>query len=161
MDCNSLCVLIPTSVLALLVVWLFLKKLLPKPKVDDFKNKFVLITGCDSGFGKMTAIRLDKMGFRVIATCLTLKGVENLIEEAGSDRLIAMVMDVTNSEQIKDVYAEIKHLVAEKGTADLNIRVFHIIILFIDPLYICKLKISRLKTRTACCKTQLSFKDYT
>ena len=40
----------------------------------DIKGKFVLITGCDSGFGRETAIRLDKMGVCVLATCLTKQG---------------------------------------------------------------------------------------
>ena len=44
----------------------------------DIKGKFVLITGCDSGFGRETAIRLDKMGVGVLATCLTKQGEENL-----------------------------------------------------------------------------------
>lgn len=115
MDNNSLLLIVPTSILALLVLWYFLKLLLPKPKVSDFKNKFVLITGCDTGFGNMSAIRLDEMGFRVIATCLTKEGVD-LLQTSCSDRLVGMVMDVTNSTQIRDVYTKVKSLVAEKGS---------------------------------------------
>ena len=71
------------------------------------KGKFVLITGCDTGFGRATAIKLDKMGACVLATCLTKEGEQSLKAEA-SDKLRTFQMDVTNSKQIKEVYEEIK-----------------------------------------------------
>ena len=114
MNCVQFFALIPTFVLTLLAAWYFLKWLLPKPLVSDFKNKFVLITGCDSGFGRMSAIRLDQMGFRVIGTCLTKEGKENL-ESSCSNRLVGVLMDVTNSKQIHDAFARVKDLVGEKG----------------------------------------------
>ena len=73
----------------------------------DMKGKFVLITGCDTGFGRATAIKLDKMGACVLATCLTKEGEQSLKSEA-SDKLKTFQMDVTNSKQIKEVYEEIK-----------------------------------------------------
>ena len=73
----------------------------------EIKGKFVLITGCDTGFGRATAIKLDKMGASVLATCLTKEGEQSLKSEA-SDKLKTFQMDVTNSKQIKDVYEEIK-----------------------------------------------------
>ncbi|KAL9950577.1 hypothetical protein ACROYT_G043093 [Oculina patagonica] len=82
------------------------KRLIPRSKVD-IKEKFVLITGCDSGFGRETAIRLDKMGVRVLATCLTKEGEQSL-RSVTSDKLKTFQMDVTNSQQIKDVYEEVK-----------------------------------------------------
>lgn len=83
-----------------------LKRLIPRSKID-IKENFVLITGCDSGFGRETAIRLDKMGVRVLATCLTEEGEQSL-RSATSDKLKTFRMDVTNSQQIKDVYEEVK-----------------------------------------------------
>lgn len=83
-----------------------LKRLIPRSKVD-IKEKFVLITGCDTGFGRETAIRLDKMGVRVLATCLTKDGEQSL-RSATSDKLTTFRMDVTNSQQIKSVYEEVK-----------------------------------------------------
>jgi hypothetical protein len=35
------------------------------------KGKVVVITGCDTGFGRMLAERLHRAGFTVIAACLT------------------------------------------------------------------------------------------
>ena len=82
------------------------RRLITRSKVN-VKEKFVLITGCDSGFGRETAIRLDEMGVRVLATCLTKEGEQSL-RSVASDKLKTFQMDVTNSQQIKDVYEEVK-----------------------------------------------------
>ena len=91
--------------IALLTIYL-LTCLFPKPKID-VQGKFVLITGCDSGFGRATAIQLDKMGACVLATCLTKEGEQSL-KSAASGKLKTFQLDVTNSQQIKDVYKVIR-----------------------------------------------------
>ena len=92
-----------------------LSKLLPRGKVEGLHKRYVLITGCDSGFGKETAIRLDEMGFRVFATCLTEKGAKSL-KSSCSQRLMAFQMDVTKSSDIKHAYATVqKHLPDGRG----------------------------------------------
>ena len=73
----------------------------------DLDKKYVLITGCDSGFGQETAIRLDKMGVRVLATCLTKEGEQSL-KSMTSDRLKTFQLDVTNSQQIQVLYEQVK-----------------------------------------------------
>ena len=87
-----------------------LKQFIPRSKVD-IKEKFVLITGCDSGFGRETAIRLDVMGVRVLATCLTKEGEQSL-RSVTSDKLKTFRVDMTNSQQIKDVYEEVKRQIS-------------------------------------------------
>ncbi|XP_073241465.1 retinol dehydrogenase 7-like [Porites lutea] len=94
-----------TLVLTTVIVF----RLFSKRQVNDFGNKFVVITGCDTGFGHETAIRLDKMGVHVLATCLTKEGEQNLKSET-SDRLKTFQMDVTNSQQIKDIYEKVKEI---------------------------------------------------
>jgi NAD(P)-dependent dehydrogenase (short-subunit alcohol dehydrogenase family) len=42
------------------------------------KAKAVLITGCDSGFGKALALRCVAKGFTTYAACLTQKGCDEL-----------------------------------------------------------------------------------
>jgi NADPH:quinone reductase-like Zn-dependent oxidoreductase len=106
----SLAVLIFITIPALLAIWLLFKSFLPRPKVHDFNKKYVLITGCDTGFGRTTAILLDQLGFHVIAACLAQKGKES-IQEVCSDRLIGVLMDVTDSKQIQDVYEEVKRII--------------------------------------------------
>ncbi|EDO28027.1 predicted protein, partial [Nematostella vectensis] len=74
-------------------------------RVGNYNNKYVLITGCDTGFGRDTAIRLNQMGFNVFGACLTDKGMKSL-KEACSGRLVAFLMDVTKHEQIEAAYAK-------------------------------------------------------
>ena len=98
----SLLLLIAIALLSIYLV----ARLLPRPKID-IKGKYVLITGCDTGFGRATAIELDSMGAYVLATCLTNEGEQSL-KSVTSDKLKTFQMDVTNSKHIKDVYEEIK-----------------------------------------------------
>jgi len=91
--------------IGLLLVYLVMR-FTPRSKVD-VKDKYVFITGCDSGFGRATAIRLDKMGACVLATCLTQEGEQSL-KSVTSNKLKTFQMDVTKSQQIKEVYAEVQ-----------------------------------------------------
>ena len=102
--------LIPVFVgcLAVYLAW----RLIPRSNVE-IKDKYVLITGCDSGFGRKTAIRLDEMGVHVIATCLTKEGEQNL-KSVTSDRLKTFQMDVTNSQHIRDVFDEVERRIPDE-----------------------------------------------
>ena len=51
----------------------------------DYHQKHVLITGCDSGFGKAAATKLDSKGLNVIAACYTEPG-ETLLKKQCSSR---------------------------------------------------------------------------
>ena len=64
------------------------------------KRDYLLVTGCDTGFGNLFAQRLDKKGFHVFASCLTEDG-KTLLEKNCSDRLTAFIMDVTNSDSVQ------------------------------------------------------------
>jgi uncharacterized protein YfaT (DUF1175 family) len=52
--------------------------------------------------GQAVAIKLDAMGFKVFAGCITTKGVESL-EREGSERLDAFLFDVTKKEHVQQV----------------------------------------------------------
>lgn len=43
----------------------------------------VVITGCDTGFGRKLAVRLAGRGLRVYAACLTDKAIQELKLEVG------------------------------------------------------------------------------
>ena len=94
--------------ITLIVLWLSLK-LFAKRKVQNLDTKYVFITGCDSGFGRETAIRLDKMGVHVLAACLTKQGSQDL-KSMSSGKLKTFQMDITDSQQIKDVFRQVKNL---------------------------------------------------
>ncbi|XP_073470650.1 17-beta-hydroxysteroid dehydrogenase type 6-like [Aquarana catesbeiana] len=52
--------------------------------LENLTDKYVFITGCDSGFGNLLAKQLDKRGMKVLASCLTETGAENLKTETSS-----------------------------------------------------------------------------
>jgi hypothetical protein len=56
MWCTLLCVIITFVALKLL------EKLSRWAWIGDWFTKYVLITGCDTGFGRLTAVALDKQG---------------------------------------------------------------------------------------------------
>uniref|UniRef100_A0A8D2DWX5 Hydroxysteroid 17-beta dehydrogenase 2 n=1 Tax=Sciurus vulgaris TaxID=55149 RepID=A0A8D2DWX5_SCIVU len=79
-------------------------------------GKAVLVTGSDSGFGHGLAKHLDKLGFTVFAGVLDENGsgAEEL-RRSCSKRLSVLQMDVTNQQQIKDVYSKVAEKVQDKG----------------------------------------------
>lgn len=84
------------------------------PRVPDKGSKYVYITGCDSGFGNLLARHLDKQGFRVIASCFTEKGEEDL-KKSCSSNLITTHLDVRSKDSVAKVAAMIKDKVGERG----------------------------------------------
>ena len=77
------------------------------PKVKDIKDRYVLVTGCDSGFGHLLARKLDAMGCHVFASCLTKKGQGDL-DLVTSSRCRSFLMDVTNHESVLEGYQTVK-----------------------------------------------------
>lgn len=65
------------------------------------------MTGCDTGFGQRLALRLDKLGVHVFAGCLTPEGAQEL-QKSTSERLKALVLDVTKDTDISRAVEEIK-----------------------------------------------------
>lgn len=95
----------------ILDLWLTARKLFfGTGKVPNLHSKYVLITGCDTGFGRETAVRLDRMGIHVLATCLTEEGAKAL-KSVTSERLKTFVMNVTDGRQIEDVFDQVKQLI--------------------------------------------------
>ncbi|XP_067420780.1 short-chain dehydrogenase/reductase family 9C member 7-like isoform X3 [Emydura macquarii macquarii] len=67
-------------------------------------GRAVLITGCDSGFGQLLALRLHRLGFTVFAGCLCPggEGARRLQREAAtcSGRLRVLQLDVTRERDV-------------------------------------------------------------
>ncbi|XP_040185013.1 corticosteroid 11-beta-dehydrogenase isozyme 2 [Rana temporaria] len=85
-------------------------------KMLPVAGKAVMITGCDSGFGKAAAQRMDEMGFKVIATVLDVRspGAKDL-QKRCSDRLTIIQMDLTKPEDIKRAQQVTKEQTHETG----------------------------------------------
>ncbi|KAM8975755.1 retinol dehydrogenase 7-like [Pelodytes ibericus] len=82
--------------------------------LSNLTDKYVFITGCDTGFGNLLAKQLDRRGMRVLAACLTDKGAENLKKEASS-RLQTVILDVTDSTNVASVTKWVTSVVGESG----------------------------------------------
>ncbi|KAI7791114.1 putative 11-cis retinol dehydrogenase [Triplophysa rosa] len=83
-------------------------------KIDNVKEKYVFVTGCDTGFGNLVCKRLDKQGFRVLAGCLTEKGADDL-KRATGPYLKTCILDVTNTASIQKAAEWTKKEVGVKG----------------------------------------------
>jgi len=84
------------------------------PHVPDKGDKYVYITGCDSGFGNLLARHLDEKGFRVIAACFTEKGEEDL-RKSCSRKLTTTHLDVRSKDSVAKATATIKERVGQSG----------------------------------------------
>ncbi|KAG9468817.1 hypothetical protein GDO78_021899 [Eleutherodactylus coqui] len=82
--------------------------------LENLTDKYVFITGCDSGFGNVLAKQLDKRGMKVLASCLTTKGAENLKKEASS-RLQTVILDVADGQSVISAAKWIANIVGDHG----------------------------------------------
>lgn len=92
------------------LIWLYRDSL----EIDKIKEKYVFITGCDSGFGNLLCKRLDKRGFRVLAGCLTEKGADDLKRVSGP-YLKTCILDVTSTASIQNAVEWTKKEVGDRG----------------------------------------------
>lgn len=99
-----------TVVVLWILIWLYRDSL----EIENITDKYVLVTGCDSGFGNLLCKKLDRKGFRVVAGCLTEKGADDLKRVAGP-YLKTVILDVTNQDSIQKAMEFTKKEVGEKG----------------------------------------------
>lgn len=72
-------------------------------------RRWILITGCDSGFGYLAARQLLARGFGVIALCLTEKGCRDLLKETQPDQQLQTIQcDISNPDDLKRLQGELK-----------------------------------------------------
>lgn len=108
--------------LALVGLWNLLRLFRERKVVSHLQDKYVFITGCDSGFGNLLARQLDRRGMRVLAACLTEKGAEQLRSKT-SDRLETVILDVTKTESIVAATQWVKERVGNTGTIEIPVCV--------------------------------------
>ena len=62
------------------------RRLIEHPSVVELRpssrSMYVLVTGCDGGFGRSLVLQLSGLGFKVIAACYTFEGAEYLKQVA-------------------------------------------------------------------------------
>ncbi|KAG9470310.1 hypothetical protein GDO78_018204 [Eleutherodactylus coqui] len=83
-------------------------------RLENLSDKYVFITGCDSGFGNVLAKQLDKRGMKVLAACLTETGAEDLKRETSS-RLQTITLDVSDSKSVSSAAQWVSRVVGDRG----------------------------------------------
>lgn len=87
-----------------------LYKLSLAPAETEFSRQIALITGGAGGIGSETARRLVSEGAHVVLADLNLEGAQKVADEInqqyGAHRALAVQMDVTSEEQVAQAYAE-------------------------------------------------------
>ncbi|XP_028823128.1 retinol dehydrogenase 5 [Denticeps clupeoides] len=99
---------------ALLLLWFLIWLYRDSLEVGSIQEKYVFVTGCDSGFGNLLCRRLDRRGFRVLAGCLTEKGTDDLKRVTGP-YLKTILLDVTSTESIQKAVEWTKKEVGDRG----------------------------------------------
>lgn len=80
----------------------------------DVSGKYVLITGCDTGFGYDTALTLSQQDLYVFAGCLTQDGVVRLNNDSNFNGN-ALLMDICNYDNVDNVKKIIEEKVGNNG----------------------------------------------
>lgn len=87
----------------------------------DPSNKSVLITGCSSGFGFELAIRLDTLGYNVIAGVrITDDERARSLRNRCSERLKIIKLDVTKDEEVDFAVYQVEKFL--NGSCEYSIR---------------------------------------
>jgi NAD(P)-dependent dehydrogenase (short-subunit alcohol dehydrogenase family) len=73
-----------------------------------------LVTGSSTGIGRATALRLDRDGWRVFAGVRREEDAESLRTE-GSERLVPVMLDVTDAVQVAAAAEQVGEAVGEAG----------------------------------------------
>ena len=70
----------------------------------DLAGKVALVTGASRGIGRATAIKLAKEGANVVINYVSSAGAaDEVVNEIGTDRAIALQADVTKSSEIRSL----------------------------------------------------------
>ncbi|KAJ8026550.1 D-beta-hydroxybutyrate dehydrogenase, mitochondrial [Holothuria leucospilota] len=97
------------ALVLLFVYWAIMKWYIRPRRRLDAEGKAVLVTGCDSGFGHGIAIRLDKLGFYVYASCLFPDGEgSKILQQQCSKRLKVIKLDVTKQDEVDRAVEQIE-----------------------------------------------------
>ena len=78
----------------------------PAPNINP-NGKYVLISGCDTGFGHALAVELDRQGFNILAGVLAPGNVDTLKSEL-TPKATVFQLDITKPEDIDAAYDLIK-----------------------------------------------------
>uniref|UniRef100_A0A8R1I4P7 Uncharacterized protein n=1 Tax=Caenorhabditis japonica TaxID=281687 RepID=A0A8R1I4P7_CAEJA len=85
-------------------------------RVDNYNKKTVAISGCDTGFGRLLAIRLVQRGVPVIAGVLRKENGESLKKEVRTPSLLTFgTLNVSDDESVKEFGKLVGKTVENRG----------------------------------------------
>ncbi|KAI6219029.1 hypothetical protein M3Y99_01680500 [Aphelenchoides fujianensis] len=76
------------------------KRFVQSFRLPNGEGKAVVITGCDTGFGRQLALRCARFGFLCFAGCFSKESCESLEKEAAGAELRAFELDVRSEESV-------------------------------------------------------------
>ena len=85
-------------------------------RFKSHQTKYIVVTGCDSGFGHKTALKLSSAAENtfILAGCLTKEGVHRLQTDTAFTGK-PFLMDVTNHEDIERVVSIVQEETNNQG----------------------------------------------
>lgn len=94
-----------------------------KHDIVPYTNKAVIVTGCDSGFGRGVAIKLSKIGYHVFGCCYSKEtnGYKELDElsKTSKGKLDLILLDVTSDASVDAAFEFVKQNLNENESKNL------------------------------------------
>lgn len=103
-----------TVLLGIYLLYKFIDHILLLPRVGNYSDRYIFVTGCDSGFGHSLVKRLDLLGCHVFAGCFTEKG-ETDLKKMCSERLQPVPLDVTNRDSVRRAFEMVSSKLLSTG----------------------------------------------
>ena len=100
-----------TGLYALYKLWDALRRL---PRVGRYSDRYILVTGCGSGFGLALVKRLDSLRCHVFAGCRTEDSAAQLAKTC-SDRVLPIQMDVSKPDSVRKALEIVSNKLTEDG----------------------------------------------
>ncbi|KAK3094582.1 hypothetical protein FSP39_003640 [Pinctada imbricata] len=88
-------ILIATIAVLLTAAFRYRRRRITRP----FEHTYIVITGCDTGFGRLAAEKFDSLGMQVFAGCLLEKSLGEL-KDSCSNKICPVLLDVTKQDHI-------------------------------------------------------------
>uniref|UniRef100_UPI00398F33BB retinol dehydrogenase 7-like n=1 Tax=Pristiophorus japonicus TaxID=55135 RepID=UPI00398F33BB len=105
---------VQTFILGIVIIFFLCWLIRDNLRLKNIQEKYIFITGCDTGFGNLLAKQLDKQGFHVIAACFTANGAEGLQIDCSS-KLKTVRLNVTSQDNIQDAVEFVQAEVGDQG----------------------------------------------
>ena len=125
--------------LAAVVIYYLLRYLWELIPLRNLQKRTVFVTGCDTGFGRLLALKLAANDIHVFAGCLTekvcdyllnqtdqihccCKGATDLKKDAnGSSKLETIALDVTSQQSVSAAFDRVKQSLNGRGQRNANV----------------------------------------